>query len=216
MESSTSFIVTKDGFEVTLNKTDTELIIEAENLENGRIYAEKLPNDKIAIQEMTYELFESISDLFEGLVTAFDETFEETSVQVSPEGKLLLTQRVKIGKNEKVFKFPIPLKLLEIDPVERLEKQVKKLHREVEQLRRDNQMLKENINRNEDYEVVIPSFNPSSTCASAFDLSNNQKKATRNANSNGTLMPIHSSVILSKEKKTPSFKSKLTLLVEAA
>jgi len=202
MESSTSFIVTKDGFEVTLNKTDTELIIEAEYLENGRIYAEKFPNDKITIQEMTYELFESISELFEGLVTAFDETFEDTSVRVSPEGKLLFTQKVKIGKHEKVFNFSIPLKLLEIDPVDRLEKQMKKLYREVEQLRKENQKLKEKVNMIEDSEVLSSSFNPSSAFASYFDLSDDKKKATRNAVSNGTSLPILSSTILSKEINT--------------
>ena len=141
MESLTSYVVLKDGFEIVLSKTDTELTIDAEDQGNGKTFSSKFSND--AIKSMAGELFESIPEFYEGLLTAFDETSEDTKIKVS-QGKLIFTQKVKFRKHEKVFNFEIPLKLIESDPVNRLEKQVKKLFREVERLNKENQQLKLN------------------------------------------------------------------------
>lgn len=207
MESSTSYVTTKDGFEVILNKTDTELIIEAEDQGSGTTFSAKFAND--AIKTMSLDLFESIPELFEGLITAFEGISEDTIVKVTQKGKLLFTQKLKIGKHEKVFNFPIPLKLVEVDPLNRLEKQVRKLFREIEDVKKENQQLKEKLTR--DCEMISPNFNTSDTFSSQFDISQDKKQVTKNAKSSGNHMPLGSEKKLSQQKNS-KFQVKLDYL----
>jgi len=212
MDSSTTYVTTKDGFEVILSKTDCELGIEAEDQGSGQTYSAKFPND--AIKSMTQDLFESISELFEGLLTAFEGVSEDTGVRVQQGGKLLFTQKLKIGKHEKVFSFTIPLKIVEVDPINRLEKQVKKLFREVEELKKENQKLKEKL-LNEDYERVSPALSTSATYSNQFKISNDKKTVSRHGQNNGyndgSFYLLGSEESLSKEKNS-KFEAKIDSL----
>jgi len=208
MESSTTYVALKDGFEITLSKTDSELTIEAEDQGNGNTFSSKFSND--AIKSMSRDLFGSVSELYEGLLTAFDGISEETKVTVNQEGKLIFTQKVMIGKNEKVFNFEIPLKLT------RLEKQFKKLSRDMEAVRKENQRLhKENqqfkkeiqyISDNDDkcadYETISPCFNPAGANRKQFEISQDLKKITRNGASNGAYYVMGSKEMLTKGKNS--------------
>ncbi len=106
MENSISHMTSKDGFEISFNKTDTELNIKAENKQNGNIFSTKLTND--TIKTMSLELFENIPELFEGLLASLKGISEDPSIRVDPSGTIFFTQKLNIGKHEKILKFPIP------------------------------------------------------------------------------------------------------------
>ncbi len=210
MEGSTSYTATKNGFEVVLSKTDTELLIEAEDQGSGKSFSAKLAND--AIKSMSQDIFENIPELFEGLATAFEGTSEDTIVNVDHKGKLLFTQKLKIGKHEKVFSFTIPLKVIEEDQMDRLEKQVKRMFRELEDVKKENQRLKEKLNM--DYELISPVFNASDNFNALFSVSNDKKQITRNVTNNGSQYPLSSEIALSKEQNS-KFQVKLDHLCGA-
>jgi len=192
-------VTIKDGFEVTMNKTCTELIIEAEDQGNGSVFSSRFSND--AIKGMGLECFENVSELFEGLLTAFEGASEDTSAKLSQDGKLTLIQKVKIGKHEKVFNSAIPLKLVEMDQMTRMEKQMRKLFKEVEELKKDNRELKEKLNM-VDYEMISPNFDRGHQHCCFFDLSNDKKQITRNQHSNSIHYSVTSETVLSQEKNS--------------
>jgi len=185
-------MTTKDGFEVVLNKTDIELIIEAEDQDNENSFSANFTNE--ATKNMSLDLFENIPKFFEGLVTAFEGISGDTIVNVDHRGKLLFTQKLKIGKHEKVFSFPIPLKLVEVDPMKRLEKQVRRLFREIEGLKKENQQLKEKMHL--DYNLMSPNFNASETNCGYISISEDKKQITRNGKNNGLHFALSSEVPL--------------------
>jgi len=188
----------KDGFEVVLNKTDTELIIEAEDQDNGNTFSAKFENDEI--KSMSLDLYENVPELFEVLVTAFEGISEDTIINVDHKGKLLFIQKLKMGKPGKVFNFPIPLKLVEVDAMKRLEKQVRRLFREIEGLKKENHQLKEKLNL--DYNILSPSFKVSDTKSGYISISEDKKQITRNVNNNGFHFAFSSEVPLSKEQNS--------------
>jgi len=71
-----------------------------------------------------------IPELFEGLVIAFNGLSEDPSVRVGHDGTIVFTKKLKIGTHEKVLNLPIPLKLVEMDAMKLLKKQIRSLFRE--------------------------------------------------------------------------------------
>jgi hypothetical protein len=219
MKSLTSYDTLKDGFKIAISKSDTELTIEAEDQGSGNTFSAKFTEG--TIKTMSLELFENIPELFEGLVTAFKGLSEDPSVRIDPNGTIFFTQKLNMGKQEKSFNFPIPLKLAEVNPINRLEKvmikvlkeveglreEVKGLNNQVFELNRENRQLQEKFAMDY-YEIIYPTFDISGTSIKEFEISKD-KKLPRNFPTKMTVFFVQTQYY--QEKETASLESKLTM-----
>jgi len=216
MEISRPYVFLKDNFEVTLIKTDTEFRIEAKDQSHEKVFQEEFSIG--AIKQMTNDLFDNIPEFFEALLAAFDEGSDETSIQVTKEGKLVFKKKLVFGKHEKMFNLTIPLKGMEEELSGSIGEQMQKLFREMKQLKKENEELKKETKELKeklgcDYEMISPSFDKwcfHSNCFQVYGANYGSKSVTRNHRNENQIYPINSG-----DKLSRTWNTKFRVLIES-
>ena len=114
-----------DNFNIELTKTDEGLLIQAEDQLQGNLYSKLL--DSESIKTISTDPFFDLETLHQVLSDFFEKKPENTYLTIFNNGKLHHSCKVFFGNIVKKFEFNIQLEKQEIDPLTKLENQIKKL-----------------------------------------------------------------------------------------
>jgi len=115
-----------DGFHIHLNKTDTDLTIEAENQTNLSQFFTKITSGEVP--ELSHHLFTNIEEFYEGIRAAFEQsTPEMIKVSMTENGEINFSYKMMIGKLEKIFAFSIKLDEKSVTSTVKLERRIAQL-----------------------------------------------------------------------------------------